>query len=144
MWTKEKLLALSPEERTRAFDDLVLTLYPEEVGRAEKVMRDLDQSRGTWHNWHKRHNVPVMAILLLQEWTLAETDPRTELRTWGTLVDQVAEVTDRLAELTRTLRQMAADRDAWTAQARTVAAGRPRRPETPRSAEGSEAEAPAA
>lgn len=90
MYSAKDLSQLEPEERSRIFVRLAEMKHGSRFKAA--LADEIGVSRVTIRNWLQEHRVPVMAILLLQEWTAPpETFKPWEVRAEIIRIAQLAE-----------------------------------------------------
>lgn len=97
MLTSTEIQALTPEERTQLFDSLVMQRYG---GKAVAAYTELGISHAAYFRWRREHSVPVVYILLLQEWLKSGDDKSLPMiNAVRDLIDLQEKVSKRFADL---------------------------------------------
>lgn len=97
MLTSTEIQALTPEERTQLFDSLVQRRYG---GKHVSAYSELGVSHAGYFRWRRDHSVPVVYILLLQEWMKSADDKSLPvLNVVRDLIDLQEKIAKRFADL---------------------------------------------
>lgn len=107
-FTPENLHAMTDQERTQLFDQIITERYGQ-TRSVDQAAHDLGVSRQTAFRWRRDHSVPIMALLLLQEWERSRTEVVGALGNaavvaeFGKLIKHQAEIATKQAEVARTI-----------------------------------------
>lgn len=107
-FTAQPLHDLTDEQRTQLFGQIITERYGQ-TRAVDKAAHDLGVSRQTAFRWRRDHSVPIMALLLLQEWERSRTEVVGALGNaavvaeFGKLIEQQAEIATKQAEVARTI-----------------------------------------
>jgi len=102
MLTREDIDALTPEERTAAFLDLLRehhNIEDDKLPKAKDVCHTFDISAPTWRRWRSENEVPVWAIMLVQEWVMKRGSTRLEIAAFQRLHKHFAGLAEHYAGL---------------------------------------------
>lgn len=107
-FTPENLHAMTDQERTQLFDQIITERYGQ-TRSVDQAAHDLGVSRQTAFRWRRDHSVPIMALLLLQEWERSRSEVVGALGNaavvaeFGKLIKHQAEIATKQAEVARTI-----------------------------------------
>ena len=110
-FTPETLHAMTDQERTQLFDQIITERYGQ-TRSVDQAAHDLGVSRQTAFRWRRDHSVPIMALLLLQEWERARVEVAGALGDaaivgeFKVLLGQQAEMSRQMVEMSRTFERI--------------------------------------
>lgn len=103
-----KLTEMTPEQRTAEFDRLFDALWPGTSNKALTAEAKLGITKPTYFGWRRKHTVPPLVILLMQEWSIPVAVSK-EVREWNSVVAKLGGITDTIEQLTAQIGQLSTD-----------------------------------
>jgi hypothetical protein len=103
-----QLAEMTPEQRTAEFDRLFDALWPNSSNKALTAETKLGVTKPTYFGWRRKHNVPPLVILLMQEWSIPAAVSK-EVQEWNGVVAKLGGITDTIEQLTAQIGQLSAD-----------------------------------
>lgn len=117
--TAETLDAMTPAERIALFDELGREAYGTTRWHTA-FARDSGWTRRTFYNWtHKPEQLPVAAVLLLQEWARRRTTPEILLAAVNKVANDLGNVASEMKGAARMVAQTLNEERAAASQRRT-------------------------